>query len=211
MMKYPEILAPVGSLEALTAAVRCGADAVYLGGISYSARNSSAGFSLEDLEIASELCRLYGVKLHIAVNTLLTDRELPEFQRYLQKIGKFADACIVQDLGAVRAIRHILPDMPIHASTQMSIHSPEGALQAKALGCSRVVLAREMSERELQEVCNYPLKQRYLCMGLCVCPFQGSAVSPLWSGGEVPTVDNVRRLAVCRGELPTVQIRVLCR
>ena len=183
-MNYPEILAPAGSLEALTAGIRCGANAVYVGGMMYSARNSSAGFSLDDLQKASDLCRLYGVKLHIAVNTLLSDSELSEFQVYLQEIGKFADACIVQDLGAVKAIRHILPDMPIHASTQMSIHSVKGALQAKALGCSRVVLAREMSETELQEVCQLPIETEVFVHGALCMSVSGQCSFSALVGGR---------------------------
>ena len=168
-MKRPEILAPAGSMEALIAAVRCGADAVYVGGTSYSARSSAANFDPEALAEASRLCRLYGVKLHLAVNTLLTDTELPAFQRYMQTVGQYADACIVQDLGAVRAIREILPDMPIHASTQMSIHSPAGALQAKELGCCRVVAAREMSKADLAALCKLPIEVEAFVHGaLCM-------------------------------------------
>ena len=110
-MRRPEILAPAGSMEALRAAVYCGADAVYLGGTSYSARASASNFDLAQLAEASDLCRLYGVKLHLAVNTLLTDTELPAFQAYLRQAGQYADACIVQDLGAVRLIREILTDL----------------------------------------------------------------------------------------------------
>ena len=184
MMNYPEILAPAGSLEALTAGIRCGANAVYVGGMMYSARNSSAGFSLDDLQRASDLCRLYGVKLHVAVNTLLSDSELPEFQRYLQEIGKFADACIVQDLGAVKAVRHILPDMPIHASTQMSIHSPEGAMQAKELGCCRVVLAREMYQKELLQVCQLPIETEVFVHGALCMSVSGQCSFSALVGGR---------------------------
>ena len=168
-MKRPEILAPAGSMEALIAAVRCGADAVYVGGTSYSARSSAANFTPDALAEASRLCRLSGVKLHLAVNTLLTDTELPEFQRYMQAVGQYADACIVQDLGAVRVIRELLPDMPVHASTQMSIHSPAGALLARDLGCSRVVAAREMSESDLEVLCKLPVEVEVFVHGaLCM-------------------------------------------
>lgn len=168
-MKRPEILAPAGSMEALVAAVRCGADAVYVGGTSYSARSSASNFDETQLREASRLCRLYGVKLHLAVNTLLTDTELPAFRRYMQNVGQYVDACIVQDLGAVRSIRELLPDMPIHASTQMSVHSPAGAQQAAALGCSRVVAAREMSRRDLAALCELPVEVEAFVHGaLCM-------------------------------------------
>ncbi len=168
-MGRPEILAPAGSMEALIAAVRCGADAVYVGGTSYSARSSATNFDAQQLAQAAEICRLYGVKLHLAVNTLLTDTELPAFQRYLQTIGQYPDACIVQDLGAVRVIREILPDMPVHASTQMSIHSPAGAEMAMQLGCSRVVAAREMSKDDLAALCRMPVEVEAFVHGaLCM-------------------------------------------
>ncbi len=168
-MAHPEILAPAGSMESLIAAVRCGADAVYVGGTSYSARSSAANFDLEQLREAARLCRLYGVRLHLAVNTLLTDTELPEFWQYMKAAASFVDACIVQDLGAVRVIREILPDMPIHASTQMSIHSPAGAQYAAALGCSRVVAAREMSKQDLEMLCKLPIEiEAFVHGALCM-------------------------------------------
>ncbi|MDE5564299.1 MAG: U32 family peptidase, partial [Oscillospiraceae bacterium] len=153
MMQQPEILAPAGSMEALKAAVRCGADAVYVGGTMYSARSSAANFDLAQLRQASDLCRLYGAKLYLTVNTLLTDTELTDFQHYIQAAGPLVDACIVQDLGVLCTIRHVIPEMPLHASTQMSIHTPAGARQAHALGCNRVVAAREMSRTELAALC----------------------------------------------------------
>ena len=168
-MARPEILAPAGSMESLIAAVRCGADAVYVGGTSYSARSNAANFDAAALSQAAELCRLYGVKLHLAVNTLVTDTELPAFARYMQEVGQYVDACIVQDLGAVRVIRELLPDMPIHASTQMSVHSPAGAQFAASLGCSRVVAAREMSKHELEALCKLPIEVEAFVHGaLCM-------------------------------------------
>ena len=168
-MKRPEILAPAGSMESLLAAVRCGADAVYVGGTMYSARSSAVNFDLEQLAEASRICRLYGVKLHLAVNTLLTDTELPAFRDYLCRAGEYADACIVQDLGAVRSIREVLPDMELHASTQMSIHTPAGAELAAQLGCKRVVAAREMSKRDLAALCRLPVEVEVFVHGaLCM-------------------------------------------
>ena len=183
-MRRPEILAPAGSMEALRAAVYCGADAVYLGGTSYSARASASNFDIEQLAEASDLCRLYGVKLHLAVNTLLTDTELPAFQEYLRQTGLYADACIVQDLGAVKLIREILPDMEIHASTQMSIHSPAGAMQAAALGCRRVVAAREMSEADLKQLCALPVEVEVFVHGALCMSVSGQCSFSALVGGR---------------------------
>ncbi len=169
-MANPEILAPAGSMETLTAALRCGADAVYVGAKAYSARSSAVNFSLEELAQAAALCHLHNAKIHLAVNTLLTDRELPDFQEFIQKAARAGiDACIVQDLGVLTLLRNLLPDMPLHASTQMSIHTPEGALQAKKLGCCRVVAARELSCQELEKICRLPVETEVFVHGaLCM-------------------------------------------
>ena len=169
-MKNPEILAPAGSMEALYAALRCGADAVYVGAKDYSARNSAVNFDLSELRQAAELCHLYNAKLHLAVNTLLTDSELSGFAEFICSAAECGiDACIVQDLGIQRIIKSLIPELPLHASTQMSIHTPNGALQAKALGCSRVVAAREMSREDLAALCRLPVETEVFVHGaLCM-------------------------------------------
>ncbi len=169
-MANPEILAPAGSMETLTAALRCGADAVYVGAKAYSARSSAVNFDLPELRQAAELCHLYQAKLHLAVNTLLTDSEIPAFWEFIQKAAECGiDACIVQDAGVLKLIRTIIPEMPLHASTQMSIHTPEGALQAKELGCCRVVAAREMSCQDLKALCALPVETEVFVHGaLCM-------------------------------------------
>lgn len=149
----PEILAPAGSPEALLAALRCGADAVYVGGKQFSARQSAANFDLEELAEAARLCHLYGAKIYLTVNTVLLDEELSGFSEYIAKVAEIGvDACIVQDAGAAVRIREIVPDMPLHASTQMTIHTAEGARWAKEHGFSRVVVARELSRQEIQPI-----------------------------------------------------------
>ena len=180
----PEILAPAGSMEALIAAVRCGADAVYVGGTMYSARSSAANFDLEALREASDLCRNAGVKLHLAVNTLLTDAELPEFCRFMEQAGPLVDACIVQDTGALQTIRQILPEMVLHASTQMSIHTPAGAREAAALGCSRVVAAREMSRDELAALCREPVEVEVFVHGALCMSVSGQCSFSALVGGR---------------------------
>ena len=149
----PEILAPVGGREQLDAAIRAGADAVYLGTQSFNARRNAANFSSDELPAVVSECHRAGVRVHVTFNTLLSDRELPAA---LAEIGKIAasgaDAVIVQDPGAAKLFREYCPTLPLHASTQMTIHDAEGVLAARELGFSRVVLARELSLREIESI-----------------------------------------------------------
>ncbi len=150
----PELLAPAGGPEALTAAVQCGADAVYLGCGDFNARRSAKNFTPEELASAVEYCHLRGVRVYLTLNTLLTDRELPaaaSLAAYASEVG--VDALLVQDWGVLRAVRAAAPDLPLHASTQMSIHNLDGAKVARDLGLTRVVLAREMDREEIAAVC----------------------------------------------------------
>ena len=150
----PELLAPAGSAEALTAAVRCGADAVYLGGTQFSARAHAENFDPESLAAAAALCHRSGVKIYPAVNTLLFDREfaaLDEMLCLFAEIG--ADGIIVQDAGVAAYVRKRLPTLRLHASTQMTIHTPAGIRYAAEAGFCRVVAARELSSDQLRAVC----------------------------------------------------------
>ena len=142
----PELLAPAGSYDALVAAVEAGADAVYLGGLSFSARANATNFDEESAARGVEYCHTFGVKVYAAMNTLLFDREGEEFLKMAAAFYRMGvDALIVADLGGMRLLRRFIPDMPIHASTQASVHSVDGARALAALGASRVVLARELS------------------------------------------------------------------
>lgn len=153
-MRTPEILAPAGSEDALLAALRCGADAVYVGGKQFSARQNAANFDLPQLQRAAELCHLYGAKLYLTVNTLVFAPEFPALVQFLEAAIRLGvDAFLVQDFGLLELIRQISPDVPIHASTQMTIHTPEGALWAKEHGISRVVVSRELSRKEIAAIC----------------------------------------------------------
>ena len=148
-----EVLSPAGSPESLEAAVRAGADAVYLGGSAFSARASAKNFDNDQLRQAVEYCHGRGVKVYLTVNTLLRDDELPAALEFL----KFAcslpvDALLVQDPGLFRLIRKAAPELPVHASTQMSIHTPAGARFLYEQGMERVVLARELSLSEMREI-----------------------------------------------------------
>ena len=127
MTDLPELLAPAGSWESLEAAVYSGADAVYLSGKKYGARKFAGNFSDEDLSAAISFAHLHGVRVYVTVNTLLTEHELPGLARYLYFLFESgADAILVQDPGVAGIARTIVPGLPIHASTQMTIFSIVG-------------------------------------------------------------------------------------
>lgn len=149
----PEILAPAGTMEALKAAIIAGADAVYLGGYAFGARSFAGNFSNQELEEAVNYAHLYGVKIYVTVNTLVYQEETEQFFLYLDFLVSISvDAFIIQDLGMMDYIRQVYPDMELHASTQMHIHSLEGVKKAEAWGLKRVVLAREMSVEEISHI-----------------------------------------------------------
>jgi putative protease len=152
-MHKPELLAPAGSKESLIAAVENGADAVYFGGSAFSARQYASNFNREELEWAIDYAHKMGVKAYVTVNTLIKDSELEEAADYLRVLcNSGADAVIVQDLGILRLLREQLPELPIHASTQMTIHNAEGVKFLQEMGVKRVVLARELSLDEIQKI-----------------------------------------------------------
>ena len=145
-----ELLAPAGGYEALTAAVQNGADAVYMGFGAFNARRSAKNFTDEEFASAVRYCHLRGVRVFLTLNTLLTDRELPlalDAARTACRLG--VDSVLVQDWGLFDLLRQALPDLPLHASTQMSLHTLGGACRAAELGLERVVLAREMTLQDI--------------------------------------------------------------
>ncbi len=147
-----EVLAPAGGEESLRAAVFSGADAVYLGGEAFGARANARNFSREALKNAVAFCRGRGVKVYVTVNTLLKDTELSaalDFVKFLCSLS--VDAVLIQDLGLLALIRERAQDLTLHASTQMSLHTPDGLRLASSLGVKRAVLAREMSLKEISE------------------------------------------------------------
>lgn len=147
----PEILAPAGGAEQLTAAVRCGADAVYLGASGFNARRNAENFGEEGLREAIAFCRARNVAVHVTVNTLVTDGELPALLETAEEITSAgADAVILQDLTAARLFRERFPELKRHASTQMTVHNLDGAKLCADLGFSRVVLARELTLKEIE-------------------------------------------------------------
>lgn len=152
-MRIPELLAPAGSFEGVRAAVQSGATAVYIGFGTFNARRGAKNFSREEMAEAIRYCRARGVKTNITFNIVALDREREAAMqdvKFLNNAG--ADALIVQDLGLAKLIRECAPDLPLHASTQMTVHTLDGALLAKKLGFSRVVLSRECSLWQIQEI-----------------------------------------------------------
>jgi len=152
-MNRPEILAPAGSFESLEAAVKSGADAVYFGAGHFNARRNAANFSHEQLTQAAGYCHACGVLVYLALNTLVSDGELPDALELVRLACEIpVDAIIVQDIGMASLIRRAAPGMRLHASTQMSVHTPAGVNFLAEQGFSRVVLARELSKSEIAQI-----------------------------------------------------------
>lgn len=149
-----EILSPVGSWEMLEAAVKSGADAVYLGAKDFSARRNAQNFTNEELKKAVEYCHIRGVKVYLTLNILIKDSELESaFELAKNAYNSGIDGIIVQDLGLAKVLHDYLPELPLHASTQMSVHSISALPILSRLGFTQVVVAREMSLEDLTEFC----------------------------------------------------------
>lgn len=167
-----ELLAPAGSMESLRAAVQNGANAVYLGCGIYNARQGAKNFTPQALTEAVKYCHVRDVAVHLTLNTLVSDKETQELVQLIRHAAQSGvDAFIVQDLGVVRLCRQIAPHIPIHGSTQMTIHSLPGVLLCAAWGLSRVVLSRELSREEIRYICqNSPIEIEVFGHGaLCMC------------------------------------------
>ncbi|WP_037371017.1 DUF3656 domain-containing protein [Selenomonas sp. AE3005] len=181
-----ELLAPAGSREALIAAVESGANAVYLAGSQFGARAYANNFDEDGLREAIHFAHLRDVLINVTVNTIVDDTEIPalkEYLRFLRDAG--ADALLVQDLGVARIAREIIPDMPLHASTQMTVHSLEGVLALQEMGFTRVVLSRELSLKEIKYICaNSDVEIEVFMHGaLCVC-YSGQCLMSSMIGGR---------------------------
>ena len=167
-----ELLAPAGGQEALVAAVQSGADAVYMGFGAFNARRSARNFSDEEFRAAVSYCHLRGVKVYLTLNTLVTDRELPALAAEARTASECGvDAILVQDWGVLSTLQKIIPDVPLHASTQMSLHTLSGVQEAARLGMTPAVLARELSRGEISEICaNSPIEiETFVHGALCMC------------------------------------------
>ena len=145
-----EILAPAGSPESIIAAVQNGADAVYLGLSGFNARRGAANFNEEEFEKAVRYCHIRGAKVYVTLNTLVGDRELGEAAGLARMASDYgADGIIIQDMGLIRVIKEAVPDIPLHASTQMSVHNLAGVQACAEMGLTRAVLARELSYEQI--------------------------------------------------------------
>ncbi|MCZ7400843.1 MAG: DUF3656 domain-containing protein [Candidatus Methanoperedens sp.] len=185
-MHKPELLAPVGSKEALIAAIENGADAVYFGGTLFSARQLAFNFTNEELEWAIDYAHMRGVRAYVTMNTLIKDSELGKACEYLQFIcNAGADAAIVQDIGILHLIREQLPALPVHASTQMTIHNAQGAKFLEEMGVKRIVLARETSLEEIQNIKSQTSVEieTFIHGALCFC-YSGQCLLSSMIGGR---------------------------
>jgi len=148
-----ELLSPAGNYECLVSAIRAGADAVYIGGASFSARRNAKNFTDDEIIKACNFCHLHGAKLYVAVNILIKESEMEDALSYVKfLIESGVDGIIIQDLGLLSIVRKMSPEIFINASTQMSIGSYKGVNLAKKLGADRVVLARELGLREIKSI-----------------------------------------------------------
>ena len=184
-MKRPEILAPAGSMETLCAALRSGADAVYAGGKRFSARSSASNLTNEELAEAVRLCHLYGAKFDLAVNTIISDAEAAEFCEYIKYAASTGvDAFIVQDWGCAELIRRCVPDAVLHASTQMSVHTAEGADLLGKLGYSRVVPARELDKSAVAAICSKDIETEIFVHGALCMSVSGQCYMSAFMGSR---------------------------
>ncbi|EKQ70568.1 collagenase-like protease [Leptolyngbyaceae cyanobacterium JSC-12] len=195
--RLPELLAPAGNWDCAKAAIENGADAIYFGLERFNARIRAENFTEADLPELMAFLHRRGVKGYVTVNTLVFTEELPEVEQYLRSIiAAGVDAVIVQDVGICRLIRHLSPDFPIHASTQMTITSVAGVEFARNLGCQLVVLARECSIQELNKI-QQQLRDRHFTLPLEV--FVHGALCVAYSG-QCLTSESLGGRSANRGE-----------
>lgn len=185
-MQKIELLAPAGSMDALKAAVLNGADAIYLGGSMFSARQYAGNFTSDQLKEAISFAHSRSVKIYVAVNTLIANGETSELIPYLYELAEAqTDAIIVQDLGVSNIIRKALPQLELHASTQMAIHNSEGVKFLEEMGFSRVVLAREVSFENIKIIREHsPLELETFVHGALCISYSGQCLMSSMIGGR---------------------------
>ena len=168
-----EILAPAGGMDSVIAAVHSGADAVYVGSKAFSARASAHNFDDDELRECVRYCHQRGVKVHLALNTLIFDDEMPQALELVKTAAAAdIDALIIQDLGLVSLIRKTVPELPLHASTQLSVHTPYGVRALYEMGFERVVLSRELSLEEIKKIHEFVPEAElevFVHGALCMC------------------------------------------
>lgn len=181
-----ELLSPVGNFESLKAAVQNGADCVYFGANSFSARAFAENFDSNTLKEAIKYAKLRGVKTNLTLNTLIKDNELADAFDLAKKAYEFGiDAIIVQDLGLAKLLIKSFPDLAIHGSTQMSVHNLEGVLELQKLGFKRVVLSRELSLDEIEYICkNSQIEIECFVHGALCISYSGQCLFSSMVGGR---------------------------
>ena len=189
MKKIPELLAPAGSIESLRAAVSAGANAVYLGGKKFGARNLASNFTAEELKEAVDYCHSRNVRVYVTHNTLVHDSEIPDSVNELYSLfSAGVDAVLLQDYGVLSLASELITGLELHASTQMTIHNPEGVLWAAEKGISRVVLSREMSLEDISAVRNSPGTEdtglEVFIHGALCCSYSGQCLLSSMIGGR---------------------------
>ena len=183
--KRIEILAPAGGYDSLVAAVRSGADAVYLGEKSFSARTSAKNFDDDELKKAVAYCHIHGVKVYVTINTLIFDDEFEQLKTaIISAANADADALIVQNQGVARLAKKLAPKLPLHASTQMSVHTASGVRALYEMGFKRVVLSREMSKEEIRKCAEIPIELEVFVHGALCMSVSGQCYFSAMLGGR---------------------------
>ena len=183
-MNKVELLSPAGNMDTLISAVNNGADAVYVGGKMFGARAFAPNFSNSELKKAVKYCHVYGVKLYVTANTVVFENEIDEFldyMKFLYEIG--VDAVIMQDLGMISLVRRLIPDLEVHASTQINIHNDEGLRLLEEMGVKRAVLAREMSLTEIKNL-KCPIEKEIFIHGALCVSYSGQCLFSSLNGGR---------------------------
>ncbi len=179
-----ELLSPSGNIECLKAAINNGADACYLGGKSFGARAFAGNFTNEELKEAVEYAHLYGVKIYITVNTIIYNNEVEEFIEYINYLYQIGvDALIMQDIGMISLVRQTFPNFEIHASTQLHNHNNEGIKALKALGVTKVVLDREMTLEQIENI-NVDIEKEVFIHGALCNSYSGCCLFSYMNGGR---------------------------
>ena len=179
-----ELLSPAGNIECLKAAINNGADACYLGGKSFGARAFAGNFTNEELKEAVEYAHLYGVKIYITVNTIIYNNEVNDFIEYIKYLYQIGvDALIMQDIGMISLVRQTFPNFEIHASTQLHNHNNEGIKALKDLGVTKVVLDREMTLEQIENI-NVDIEKEVFIHGALCNSYSGCCLFSYMNGGR---------------------------
>ncbi len=179
-----ELLSPAGNMKTLISAVNNGADAVYIGGKMFGARAFADNFSFDEINEAIKYCHLYGVKLYVTANTVIFENEIEEFLDYMNFLYESGvDAVIMQDLGMINLVRRLIPDLEIHASTQINAHNDESLYLLESIGVKRAVLAREMSLDEIKSL-KCPIEKEVFIHGALCVSYSGQCLFSSLNGGR---------------------------